>query len=68
MSIKLIFEICEDFFDFIYSQGIDNLHDVNKKVDLDEEIGIEDDEDECYCNACCISRHILSVLNHYKRD
>ena len=52
MSIKFILEICEEFFDSIYSQGIDNLYDVN-----------EDEEDECYCNACSISRYILSVLH-----
>jgi hypothetical protein len=58
MSIKFILQICEEFFDSIYSQGIDNLY------DFDEEIIInEDDEDECYCNACSISRYILSVLH-----
>jgi hypothetical protein len=61
MDIKFIFKTCEDFFDSIYSQGVDNLHDDEKEVDS------EDDEEYC-CNMYYISKYILSALEHYKCD
>ena len=69
MNIKLFFEISKEFFDSIYSQGIDfedDNNDINEKID--EEKGMENDEEECYCNACCVYRTILSVLKHNKVD
>jgi hypothetical protein len=69
MSIKMLFEISKEFFDSIYSQGIDfedDNVDINEKTD--QENDIEYDEEVCYCNICCVYRTFLSVLNHNKVD
>ena len=72
--IKLFFEISKEFFDSIYSQGLD-YEDENNDIseNLDEEKGLEDEEELCYCNACSVSRVFLSFissefLNHNKVD
>jgi len=67
MSIKLFFEISKEFFDSIYSQGIDDDNDddnndfIYKKKD--EEKGIDDDEELCYYNVSFVSRQLLSFMN-----
>ena len=68
MIIKL-FEISKDFFDLMYSPFIEEVFE-NKviRVKLDEEKACQepsDDEDEpeCDCNLCYVTREIILFIN-----
>ncbi len=71
MNIRLFFEITKEFFDSMYSlveeDYEENVNEEKVQENVDEENGDEekgwDEECECYCNACSISRQILLFID-----
>ncbi len=77
MNIRLFFEISKDFFDLMYSLYIeeDNEEDDNKEKiinneKIDEEKGLDQDNDEdlCYCDACSVCRQLFLVIDQNMYD
>jgi hypothetical protein len=70
MNIKLFLEISKEFFDSIYSQGIDYEDSCEESADEEKGEQENDDEELCYCNGCYISRQFLSFIssNFLKHD
>jgi hypothetical protein len=64
MNIKLFFEITNDFFHLMYSHFEEDVDEETiEEEKIDEEKGMNEyGDDECYCNACSISRQILYFI------
>ena len=68
MNIRLFLEISKEFFELIHPPIVEDACE-NDKEKLDEEKGWqelsddEDDEPECGCNLCDITRKILLFIN-----
>jgi len=71
MNIKVFLEICQEFFEIIHPPIVFENESIKEKID--EENGwqelSDEDEPECGCNLCHITRQILSFINHkiYKK-
>ena len=67
MNIKLFLEICNEFFDLMYSPFFEVIHNDIIQDIFDEEKAFEqlsdEDDIECGCNLCYTSRQLLLFIN-----